>query len=70
MYSISVKCLIFTLIIDFYLLFDQSTGGKKKKCVTPLNSQKKNKLALYQKIEFKHFFLTLCQIPMSSAKLF
>jgi hypothetical protein len=28
---VAVKCLIFTLIIDFYLFFDkvQSTGGKE-----------------------------------------
>jgi hypothetical protein len=26
MYSVSVKCLIFTLIIDFYLFFGQNTG--------------------------------------------
>jgi hypothetical protein len=29
MYSVSVKCLIFTLIIDFYLYFCQSTGDKE-----------------------------------------
>jgi hypothetical protein len=28
MYSVSVKCLIFTPIIDFCLFFGQSTGGK------------------------------------------
>jgi hypothetical protein len=29
MYSVSVKCLIFTLIIDFYLFFGQNIGGKE-----------------------------------------
>jgi hypothetical protein len=29
MYSVSVKCLIFTLIIDLYLLFGQNIGGKE-----------------------------------------
>jgi hypothetical protein len=29
MYSVSVKCLIFTLIIDFYLFFRQNTDGKE-----------------------------------------
>jgi hypothetical protein len=28
-YSVSVKCLIFTLIIEFYLFFDQNTDGKE-----------------------------------------
>jgi hypothetical protein len=28
MYSVSVKCLIFTLVINFYLFFGQRTGGK------------------------------------------
>jgi hypothetical protein len=28
MYSVSVKCFIFRLIISFYLFFGQSTGGK------------------------------------------
>jgi hypothetical protein len=28
-YSVSVKCLIFTLIINFYLFFSQNTGGKE-----------------------------------------
>jgi hypothetical protein len=29
MYSVSVKCLIFTLIINFYIFFGQSTGDKE-----------------------------------------
>jgi hypothetical protein len=29
MYSVSLKCLIFTLIIDFYLFFGQNTDGKE-----------------------------------------
>jgi hypothetical protein len=29
MYSVSVKCLIFPLIINLYLFFGQSTGGKE-----------------------------------------
>jgi hypothetical protein len=28
MYSVSVKCLIFTLIIDFYLFFGENTDAK------------------------------------------
>jgi hypothetical protein len=28
MFSVSVKCFIFRLIISFYLFFGQSTGGK------------------------------------------
>jgi hypothetical protein len=46
MYSISVKCLIFTLIIDFYLLFDQSTGGKKKKMCYTTEFTKKKKVSV------------------------
>jgi hypothetical protein len=29
MYSVSVKCLIFTLIIDFYLFFGENTDAKE-----------------------------------------
>jgi hypothetical protein len=29
MYYVSVKCLIFTLIINFYLFFGQNTDGKE-----------------------------------------
>jgi hypothetical protein len=29
MYSVSVKCLIFPLIINLYLFFGQSTAGKE-----------------------------------------
>jgi hypothetical protein len=29
MYSVSVKCFIFTLVINIYLFFGQNTGGKE-----------------------------------------
>jgi hypothetical protein len=29
MYSVSVKCLLFTLIITFHIFFDQNTDGKE-----------------------------------------
>jgi hypothetical protein len=43
MYSVSVKCLIFTLIINFYLFFAQNTGGKEL-TIDKNNISKANKI--------------------------
>jgi hypothetical protein len=43
MYSVSVKCLIFTLIINFYLFFGQNRGGKKL-TIDKNNISKANKI--------------------------
>jgi hypothetical protein len=70
MYSVSVKCLIFTLIIiDFYVFFGQSTGGKEL-TIDKDNIFKGNKILYFFKFSIKisQYLRYACVTSLNSQK--
>jgi hypothetical protein len=53
MYSVSIECLIFTLIIDFYLFFGQNTDGKE----LTIDKDNTTKVRFFQTLLIQKFFI-------------